>query len=150
MPSCNIYCLTRVSLTLGVGYLFTAAPAKRNHCSLPWTRGISSPPPFLTFNVGSLLYALLRPQSHGSLDMGLLLPAAASVLWRRLCPLAPPLSSGVGAWGSSSRPPSLTSDAGYLLSATLPDLRRRLAPLRHSCTVAVWYSRPLPLTWDVG
>ena len=33
-------------------YLFTAAPAKRSQCSLPWTRCISSPPPFLTFNVG--------------------------------------------------------------------------------------------------
>ena len=31
-----------VSLTLGVGYLFTAAPAKCSHCSLPWMRGISS------------------------------------------------------------------------------------------------------------
>ena len=50
MPSCNTYCLTWVSLILGVGYLFTAAPAKRSHCSLPWTRGISSPPPFLTFS----------------------------------------------------------------------------------------------------
>ena len=28
--------------TLDVGYLFTAAPAKRSQCSLPWTRGISS------------------------------------------------------------------------------------------------------------
>ena len=44
------YPLTWVSLTLGVGYFFTAAPAKRSHCSLPWRRGISSPPPFLTFN----------------------------------------------------------------------------------------------------
>ena len=52
MPSCNTYHLTWVSLTLGVGYLFMAAPAKRSHCSLPWTRRISSPPPFLTFNVG--------------------------------------------------------------------------------------------------
>ena len=41
MPSYNTYCLTWVSLTLGVGYLFMAAPAKRSHCSLPWTRGIS-------------------------------------------------------------------------------------------------------------
>ena len=32
MPSCNTYCLTWVSLTLGVGYLFTAAPAKRSRC----------------------------------------------------------------------------------------------------------------------
>ena len=39
-------------LTLDVGYLFTAAPAKHSRCSLPWTRGISLPPPFLTFNVG--------------------------------------------------------------------------------------------------
>ena len=38
MPSCNTYRLTWVSLTLGVGYLFKAAPAKRSLCSLPWTR----------------------------------------------------------------------------------------------------------------
>ena len=38
MPSCNIYRLTWVSLTLEVGYLFTAAPAECSHCSLPWTR----------------------------------------------------------------------------------------------------------------
>ena len=37
---------------LGMGYLFTAAPAKHSHCSLPWTRGISLLPPFLTFNMG--------------------------------------------------------------------------------------------------
>ena len=37
---------------LGVGYLFTAAPGKYSHCSLPWTRGISLLLPFLTFNVG--------------------------------------------------------------------------------------------------
>ena len=52
MTSCNTYRLTWVSLTLGVGYLFTAAPAKRSHCSLPRTRGIFSLPPFLTFNMG--------------------------------------------------------------------------------------------------
>ena len=46
MPSCSTYHLTWVSLTLGVGYLFTAAPAKRSHCSLPWTRVISSLPLF--------------------------------------------------------------------------------------------------------
>ena len=33
-------------LTLDVGYLFTAAPGKCSHCSLPWTRS-----PFLTLNV---------------------------------------------------------------------------------------------------
>ena len=52
MPSCKTYRLTWVSLTFGMGYLFTAAPAKHSHCSLPWMRGISSPLPFLTFNVG--------------------------------------------------------------------------------------------------
>ena len=44
MPSCNTCRLSWVSLTLGVGYLFTATLAKRSRCSLPWTRGISSPP----------------------------------------------------------------------------------------------------------
>ena len=29
---------------LGSGVLFTATPAKCSRCSLPWTRGISSPP----------------------------------------------------------------------------------------------------------
>ena len=52
MPSWNTYRLTWVSLTLDLGLLFTAAPAKRSHYSLPWARGISSPPPFLNFNVG--------------------------------------------------------------------------------------------------
>ena len=37
MPSCNTYHLTWVSLSLGVVYLLTAAPAKHSRCSLPWT-----------------------------------------------------------------------------------------------------------------
>ena len=44
MPSLSAYCLPWVSLTLDVGYLFTAAPAKRSHRSWPWTWGISSRP----------------------------------------------------------------------------------------------------------
>ena len=51
MPSHNTYHHTWVTLTLDVGYLFTAALAKHSHCSLPWTRGISSQPPLLTLNV---------------------------------------------------------------------------------------------------
>ena len=47
LPSCNTYHLTWVSLTLDVGYLFTATPAKCSCCSLPWTRS-----PLLTLNVG--------------------------------------------------------------------------------------------------
>ena len=42
MPSHNTYRFTWVSLTLDVGYLFTAAPAEHSCCSLPWMRGISS------------------------------------------------------------------------------------------------------------
>ena len=71
MPSCNTYCLTWVSLTLDVGYHFTASPAKHGCCSLPWMRGISSWPPLLTLNV------VLRLHSCCSLDVGLLLLAAA-------------------------------------------------------------------------
>ena len=52
MPSSNTYRLTWVSLTLDMGCLFTAAPAKRSHCSLPWTWGSSCWPPPLTLDVG--------------------------------------------------------------------------------------------------
>ena len=51
MPSHNTYCLTWVSHTLDMVYLFTASPAKHSCCSLPWMRGISSRPPLLTLNV---------------------------------------------------------------------------------------------------
>ena len=87
MPSCNTYHLTWVSLTLDVGYLFTAVPAKPSCCSLPWTRGISSPPPLLTLNVELLLLALLPQRSHHSLDLGLLLSAAAPELRPGVAPL---------------------------------------------------------------
>ena len=40
MPSLSAYCLTGVSVTLDVGYLFTAPPAKCS--SLSWTWDISS------------------------------------------------------------------------------------------------------------
>ena len=50
MPSGNTYHITWVSLTLGMGYLFTAAPEKHSHGSLPWPRGISLLPPFLTLS----------------------------------------------------------------------------------------------------
>ena len=45
MPSRNTYHLTWVSLTLDVGYLFMAAPAKCSHCSY-LERGVAplSPP----------------------------------------------------------------------------------------------------------
>ena len=65
MPSHNTYHLTWVSLTLDVGYLFRAAPARHSHYSLPWTRS-----PLLTLNMEYLLLALLRLHSHRSLDVG--------------------------------------------------------------------------------
>ena len=39
MPSLSAYCLSCFSLTLDVGYLFTATAAKHSRCSLPWTMG---------------------------------------------------------------------------------------------------------------
>ena len=51
MPSCNTYQHTWVSLTLGVGYLFTAAPAK--HSLL-----------LLTLDEGYLLTTPVTPQSQ--------------------------------------------------------------------------------------
>ena len=56
MPSRNTYHLTWVFLTLDVGYLFTAAPAKLSCCSLPWTRGylLTATPPDLECGVAPL------------------------------------------------------------------------------------------------
>ena len=42
MPSLSAYHLTWISLSLDVGYLFTATPAKSSRCSLPWMWGSSS------------------------------------------------------------------------------------------------------------
>ena len=77
MPSHNTYRLTWVSLTLDMGYVFTAAPAKPSCCSLPWTRSISSRLPLMTLKVEYLLLALLHLRSRYSFNMGLLLLAAS-------------------------------------------------------------------------
>ena len=42
MPSLSAYRLTWFSLTLDVGYRFTAASAKHSHCSFPWS-GVAPP-----------------------------------------------------------------------------------------------------------
>ena len=44
LPSVGAYRLTWISLTLDVGYLFTAARGKHSRCSLPWMWGSSSRP----------------------------------------------------------------------------------------------------------
>ena len=67
MPSCNTYHLTWVSLTLSVGYLFTAAPAKHSCCSLPWTNGY-------------LLTAALPDLQHGIAPLGPPVPARTTAL----------------------------------------------------------------------
>ena len=64
------------------------------------------------------------PRSHGSLDMGLVLLATTLGLWHGVAPPGRCPGLGRGAWGSSSHPPPLTLDAGYLLSAAPPDLGR--------------------------
>ena len=65
MPSLRAYCLTGVSVTLDLGYLFTAAPAKYTHCSWHWTWGISSLLPLLTLDVGYLLTAAAPDLGRG-------------------------------------------------------------------------------------
>ena len=56
MPSHNTYHLTWVPLTLDLGYLFMAAPAKRSRCSLPWMRGMQagSEKPRMTLRIWNL------------------------------------------------------------------------------------------------
>ena len=119
MPSCNTSCLTWVSLTADVGYLFTAAPAKCSRCSLPRRRGIFSQPPLLTLNVEQLLSALLPPQQL-LLGGGLLLLATAPDLMR----------------GSSPR--LLLLRCGPLgISVATPDLGRGVASHGHASARSV-------------
>ena len=97
---------------LGVGYLFTAAPAKHSCYSLPWTRGISLPPD-VQRGIAPLgpscawqppLLRLFLPAAGPGLRCGWLLPAAAPGLGREV------------AYGFSW--PPLISDTGCVLPAT--------------------------------
>ena len=115
MPSRNTYCLTWVSLTLDVQYLFTAAPAKCSCSSLPWTRGIS-----------------LCPSWPWKWSSSCRLPCNCGAA-------APWMGRGVGgvaplgrrpwpwAWGSSSR--LLLGHRRLALSIATPDVRWGVAPL---------------------
>ena len=84
MPSRKAYRLTWVSLTLDVGYLFMAAPAKRSCYSLPWT----SAPPDL---------------ERGVAPLGPPAPTPPPLLGRGLAPLGrrPDLGFGVAPLGRS-------------------------------------------------
>ena len=83
MPSCNTYCLTWVSLTLDLGYLFTVAPAKHSCCSLPWT----------------------RVSPHGC-------PSWPWMCSRSSLPSWASIAAAPWTWGCSSRLAPLTSDMG--------------------------------------
>ena len=56
MPFLSAYGLIWVSLTLDVGYLFMAAPAKHSCCSLPWMWGSSSQPLSCAISAATLLH----------------------------------------------------------------------------------------------
>ena len=75
------------------------------------------------------------PRSHGSLDVGLVLPATAPGLGGLLLPAT---ALGLGLRGM-----------GYLLPAVAPDLGRGVTPLGR-CPLGMGSSRLLPLTSDVG
>ena len=110
MPSRNTYRLTWVSLTLDVGYLFMAAPAKRSHCSLPWRRGIPHHRPFWPWTWNS--------SSRSSCAH------AATAPWTWGCSSRPP--PGPRAWGSSWR--LLLRCHSLALLAAAPDLGCGVAP----------------------
>ena len=86
---------------LGHGVSLHVCSSKAQPLLLTLDWDISSPLPFLIFKVGWLLYALLRPCSHRSLNVVWLFPATA-----------PGLSPRPRALGGSSRPFPPTSDMG--------------------------------------
>ena len=107
MPSCNTHRFTWVSLTLGVGYLFMAAPAKCSRSLL------------LTLDKGYLLTAAPFDLQHGIAPLGPPAPGQPLLLG---CGVGPPgRRPWPWAWGWSSRPQPLASDLG---SSSLPFLHR--------------------------
>ena len=110
MPSCNTYRLTWVSLTLDVGYLFTAAPVQ----SL-----------LLTLDEGYLLTTTPPDLERGVAPLGSPAPAQPLLLGRGVAPVGRRPWPQV--WGSSSWLPLRCRSLA--LSATDPDLGRRVATL---------------------
>ena len=121
-------------------------------------------PLLLTLDEGYLLTTTLPDLQRGIAPLGPSAPAQPRLLGRGVGPpchcswpqawgcssLLPPLASGLGVWGHLL--PAAAPDLGCWLSPLHrpPDLRRGVAPLSRSCTIAVWYSWQLPLTSDVG
>ena len=80
MPSCNTYHFTCVSLTFGVGYLFTAALAKQSL--------------LLTLDEGYLLTAALPDLQRGIAPLGPPVPAQPPLLGMLLPAAGPGLGHG--------------------------------------------------------
>ena len=90
MPSCNTYRLTWVSLTLGVGYLFMAAPTKQTL--------------LLTLGEGYLLTAALHDLQRGIAPLGPPAPTQPWLLGRGVGP--PGHRPWPQAWGRGVAPPA--------------------------------------------
>ena len=89
-----------------------------------------------------------------TLDQGYLLTTAFPDLQRGIAPLCPPAPAQPRLLGRGVAPPARRPRprawGGVSPLVAAPDLGRGVAPLGRFCAVAVWYSRLLPLTSDVG
>ena len=149
MPSWNTYHLTWVSLTLGRGVSLHGCSSKAQLLLLTLHEGYATFP-----DLKCEITPLSPPAPTQPWLLGHGVGPPGHRPWPQSCGCSSPsplLASGLGAWGSSSRPsplasglgcsswpPPLTSDAGYLLSATPPDLGCGVAPLGCSQPPALW------------
>ena len=123
-------------------------------------------PLLLTLDEGYLLTTALPDLLRGIAPLGPPAPAQPRFLGHGVAPLshrpwpwawghgiAPPgHSPWPWAWGHGVAPPGRRPWPRTRVTplVTAPDLGRGVAPLSHSCAVAAWHSRLLPLTSDVG
>ena len=109
----------------------SSSPSCAHAATAPWTWGWSSWPP---------------PLASG-LECGV--PPPGSRPWPRTRGNSSRHRPWPRTWDNSSSHRLWPRMLG-ISSGPLPKLRRGVAPLGHSCAIAVWYSRLLPLTSDVG
>ena len=68
-----------------------------------------------------------------------------------IAPLGPPVSAQARLLGLGVAPPGRCPwPRAWGHGVAVPNLGHWVSPLGGSCAIAVWYSRPLPLTSDVG
>ena len=151
MPSFNTYCLTWVSLTLGVGYVLTAAPPDLERGVAPLGPPVPLQPPLLGCGVAS---PGCRPWPRALGSSSQLLLRCRSLA---LSAATPDLGCGVAPPGRCPSPQMWVAPLGSSCtfaawhSRPLPlNLGRGVAPLGSSCTFAARHSWLLPLTSDVG